>query len=401
MIRVNAQSRNRISITLFMLLLALKVTMEFISTVLGCLFGISSTSAISIGLYMAFIVYTLYKIIVNRSIKVGSLLFVIGVYFLIAITWFFSNNRAFYFDQTMLLNYLVFIPFSGFVVLSISDWNELFDVAPKYVYICSLLCLLNAVISVVFKSSRMTTNTSYMGYSYTLLPIICLSYLLYKHQRDKKSLFICAACFVSMLIYGARMPIFLFLLYFVLCNIREANNWKRMIYIFLLLLVGVFFEAIMKSELLYSVMSALGSKYGAHISNEFFKGNLFASAGREQIYEIIKQAIGQMPFSGMGMFADRAILGGSSYSHSIILESVLSLGWFWSVVFLGMLLILFIKAFSKSFIDKTQSIYLLFFVSFFCKLFVSSSFIGEWGFYVFLGIVFSYIDKNRKWRLIK
>ncbi|HBD63799.1 MAG TPA: hypothetical protein DC038_05110, partial [Clostridiales bacterium] len=123
----------------------------------------------------------------------------------------------------------------------------------------------------------------------------------------------------------------------------------------------------------------------------FLESGVYLS-GRENIYEDVFHAIYMNPILGLGLAGDRVII--DSYAHNLFLELVLDFG-----VFIGFIII-FILFFliTKSFMTRNKENYDMIIIWFslgFVHLFISSSYLIDIKFWIFVGLLLNTITKSK------
>ncbi|MFI3303758.1 MAG: O-antigen ligase family protein [Rikenellaceae bacterium] len=107
-------------------------------------------------------------------------------------------------------------------------------------------------------------------------------------------------------------------------------------------------------------------------------------SGRSVIYGDVVDLILEHPLGGVGIFGERALLG--HYAHNIILEILVQWGVPIGVVILSLLLYWVVATYANS-NDNRRVILILFSMASFIQLFVSSSYLTNLNFALFLGVL--------------
>jgi len=108
---------------------------------------------------------------------------------------------------------------------------------------------------------------------------------------------------------------------------------------------------------------------------------------KEVITDLIIEAIAKNPILGIGIAGDRVLLEGS-YSHNIVIEVISNFGIILGILLLSVLGIKWIKSlFSKN--ESYLDIILIWSSIGFIHLFISSSYLIDFKFWIFIGVLFN------------
>lgn len=375
-------------ISFFFFVLTMHIAMEFLSAFFGSVLHLSSTSSISFLIYAIMFVRFVWCYIGGRYVNARDFVWLGLIYLFYLVFYIGSDFKGLYTNTGMILLYLFNIPISICIFSNIKSWESFENIAQKYINCNLVLGILTVLIMILFGSTNTLNNSTYMTTSYALLPIICSAFYLSRKKRQVLPLLLSVANMVLMIIYGARMPLFLAILYFLISSLGLLSRGKKLVFIIFVLFVGVLFGTIENNPFLQNAMNTFATKYNSHIVKQFLQNQLFSSSGRNAISEIMVREIHNMK-GAYGLFGDRYFT--TSYAHNIIYESILSFGWIGSAVFFSLLVALIVTAFYAGYKTGTMLIYTMIVVCFFCKFFVSSSFAIDWSFFYFIGLSLSFI----------
>ncbi|MDB2074988.1 O-antigen ligase family protein [Clostridium paraputrificum] len=237
------------------------------------------------------------------------------------------------------------------------------------------------------------SNSSYMSEAYTILPHVCM--VIYFMLKDHKIIDILLSIIGAILLlsFGTRGAI-LQLLLFVICYIVIFRKYKRkllIVSIFILAAIIIFFTFHFWIEQLNKIVMSVG--LSTRIIDMMSSGDIFASNGRNELHQVIFNAIRNHPLIGEGIGADRYYIG--SYVHNILYEFWISFGIPFGTLIMSLLSIVIVKSLLvKEEEDLKEFKMILFMVAFF-KLFMSSSYLQEPFFFMLIGMSICSLRKNK------
>lgn len=306
----------------------------------------------------------------------------------------FSENRVY------MLNILFpffFMSLPAFIyTLSIKDLGVFKIMMKKSSYIVFVFGLLIGILVFLGKISVGAYSMS-LSY-YMLLPTI----LFLDELMDKFSLKAIIFASVSLLIIlalGSRGAI-LCIVVFVLLKFARPNSmrtYKRALGHFSIIGAGVvvliFFEKILMS--LYSFLQGFGINSRTLIL--LLRENIYLS-GRDQIYEMVIEEIINHPFLGIGLAGDTRIIG-SSYVHNFFIEAIGNFGVvLGSFIGVGIIIIIINSLLAKDTFKYNLTIVWL--CLGFVHLMVSSSYLIDMKFWIFLGLIINMSLSNSKEKIM-
>jgi len=194
---------------------------------------------------------------------------------------------------------------------------------------------------------------------------------------------------IIILSLGARGPVMCVGVFFILklINMRNKPTYRNvLVYIILItiILIGLFFFNTLL-ESLNNLFLQLGIR--SRTLSLFLRDNLHLS-GRDRLYNDMLKTIADNPIFGVGLAGDRRIIG--RYSHNIIIEVFSGFG-----IIIGSIIILFLMLICiKAILSKktlASSIISMWFSMGFVHLMVSSSYLIDFRFWIYLGLSLSLI----------
>lgn len=291
----------------------------------------------------------------------------------------FPNNIK-YINSVMFSFFGICLP-SFIYSYSIEDYDILYDTLRKGAYIIFILGIFVFYL-IVFKN--LNKGVYSMGFSYYfLLPCLFFEYEFFK-KRTIKYFIYTAISILIIIAVGSRGPILSIAMYTI---IEVFNNVKerKPFYTLLIFLIGVviliYFDKIVLY--LYEFLNNYGiysrtlylfsQEDGIHLSN------------REYIYNYAIELILEHPILGVGIAGDRYFLG--TYAHNLFLEIILDYG----VIFGSIISVILICFFIKSIFLLPQNKSFDFIKIIFCigivPLMISSSYLADAWFWVYVGIM--------------
>lgn len=386
------EKNNKYCNILLLLLLAQFCT-QSLNFILKVYLGLDS-SMFTMLYYGVVLLYALYVSITynTRNHLANKLLWYVLILLCFALSYFlFEDTRKYYSNTYFLIIILIVLPICVFAITEISDIKAIVPLSSRYCVFATVLFTYN----IFFMNYADSGN--YMEFSYPFLPFCVLSYCNIKNNRTAISVITFILGCVDLLIFGSRATvIFVILAVFVyeIANINK-HDVKYALGIFALLIL--FIVIVLSWGYIEKMAIVFADKYNSRFLMKIFKGELFQSEGRKYLYTKAREEISSIGLTAYGFFGDRNLLGGV-YSHNIIYEYLLSTGWIVSILSL-LLVFSGIARMKRNRIDrKSVVVLLMMFISLFCKLFVSGSFVETPNFYIFcaLFVAASKIRKNHE-----
>lgn len=226
---------------------------------------------------------------------------------LLTITFFPANERYVRYEGMRFLLPLV-IP--SVVCLTVV---ESMDVLKKSINIMAWVAAALVLYYVVFFfMGRFVIDHYNMSFSYgCLLPMVVLY-----SQRKVVPTIVSLVMFVVVIAIGSRGGAIIFVAYVLVDALinRRKGRW-------FVLLLGILFVAAL--PLLMSFFDSIG--ISSRTMDLLNSGNITYDSGRDNIYQTCINTLIDNPFFGVGLFGDRAVLGGA-YCHNLFLEICLDFG---------------------------------------------------------------------------
>ncbi len=359
-----------------------------------CLMFILSLTGVDIPLRMFHIylmlMFYMLALLIKYKIPLKNAGVVLGIIAFYGVSYMWASPQAKqYFNTTEVTSiFLAFAPIAFFCTARVNNWEKLFD--DKFI-----LVLTDAVIVLSLISKIQNINiVDYMTFSYELLPLwgLCLvSAFCYKHKLQW--IFVIVGAFEG-LIYGSRAPIlWLIVLAFVIWLLFSNEDIRNKRYGHLVPGILMFIIAIVAIQFLLPMIMQSTFSSTSYVLRRLQGGSLFEGAGRNTIYAGCRNIIREMGFSINGLFYDRTVLPNGLYSHNIVYEVLISLGWVLGIPFL---LFIFYSIGKSFFVQNNNGkVIVVYFVStLFLRYFVSGSIFDETQFVLFMGFTFSMLSRK-------
>lgn len=258
--------------------------------------------------------------------------------------------------------------------------------------ISSFLLFAISIVSMLVSDSY--AKHSYdMNFGYKIL-FCCLSFvslLLFSEKRISYIVFslMAIASLVLLLLFGSRGPLISLVLFLVLFyNFYFKEKLSKKIRLWILVISIVFVIAYVISCVVIS-NSAIYDTLPRNLQTIF---NPFSalfnntSVTRKNIYAQIYLILKDTPFFGYGPLADQYFLGPGVFSHNLILEMMLTFGFFVGCILLFFIVFIVGRVLYLSDEYKTETLYFLIFLCLsFGRLLVSYSFWYDINFWIMIG----------------
>lgn len=351
----------------------------------------------------------------------GTQLYVYALFFiLIVLAWPYIKTKIRYSD---ILFYILFLLMYVFDLLSINGTSEYlsenieliliqivpvffiglaFDPSDKHIFELihktSMVSIYLHLFSTLFLTTSVSEMNDAMDLAYRIQPhvlVVGYYYLKEKHLSDLISL---AVGVLSLIWFGSRGAFILTILFLVAYYVFFAEHHHKLIFYPFVACAGITFATF--SSAIFLFIRDLLANYGikTRIFDRIVDRTFFMSVGRTDIKEILWQAIQKKPYLGYGIAGDRPICYqvGQVYAHSLPLEILVSYGTILGGILLASLAIIIIRAVWNS--RRTligDFLLVLIFSSGLLKLFLSSSYLIEYEFFLLIGLCISVIRYNK------
>lgn len=381
---------------------------------------------ISIAIMSSFIVLTFQYLVLVYFNLIGSStgnviqLFsklTVGCFYVLAVPTVLKRNKLFFFWTYLIgvtlyvFNFLIFtenreyliataFPFfftslPTFVyVYNLKDWNTFMRTMKKTSIVVFFISFFIAVL-VLAGNNDMGEYSMSLSY-YMLLPLIVFLNGLFEKFKIIDFLYIVVSLIIILALgsRGAILCMLVFIILKALIQLKRLTYFKFFVYLILvcMMIFSIFFlDEILQFSYEF-LLNNLGIK--SRTLQLFQEENLYLSQ-RDLIYKSVTNEIARQPIMGLGMAGDRKFAGGV-YVHNILIEVFAHFG-----IILGVFL-LFIVLFMILFTLKTedtkkQSMIIIWFCIGFVPLFISSSYLIEFKFWILMGLVAQSV-KFRKYK---
>lgn len=385
---------------------------------------LSGDQKISIAVMSSFVVLTFqYLILIYFNLidtSTGSIIqtfskLIVGFFYILALPTVLKRNKTFFFC-TYLIGVILYI-FNFFVFTE--NWEHLiatvfpvfFTSLPTFIYVYSLkdwnifMDTMKKTSTVVFFISFLIAMLVFLGnvdigeYSMSLSYYMLLPLIVFFNSFFEKFSLVKILCIVISLVIilalGSRGAILCFLVFMLL---KTLIQFKRLTYfkffMYLVLVCLIIFSIFFLDEIMQFSYEFLLDNFGirSRTLQLFQEENLYLSQ-RDVMYENVVDEITKRPFVGLGVAGDRNFAGGV-YVHNIFIEIFAHFG----IILGGFLLftLLFMLLLSLKTQDtKKQTMIVIWLCLGLVPLFVSSSYLIEFKFWILMGLVLQSI-KDRK-----
>lgn len=364
----------------------LLISFNLLGTSLGS--AVQTTSKIVVAIFFIYAFPAMWK----NGYKNFLIVYIVAILIFASQFLFYTSNRPFLMD---LIFPIFFIALPAFTyTLAIKNLEKLHIVtriAAKVVF------LFGVIISIFIYNGNSSVEAYSMSLSYyMLLPaLIFLNDFFDRYKINSAILFIITLVIIISL--GSRGAL-LGIIVFALLNILKKRN-KTSRKSFFIRSSG-FFAAI----LMVFQYDQFINWFNEHLINIgitsrtliLSQGNEIHLSGRENLYSQIIREISAHPIIGIGIGGDRLKLNG--YTHNFFLEILANFG----VIVGSILLILLLSLIIRAFFLENQRVYIMLTFWFslgFVHLIVSSSYLTDMKFWVFMGLLINVLfskSENKK-----
>lgn len=349
---------------------------------------------LKIGIKAHFIIPIIYLGIIIKNYKKFNFKYLkyIIVFFMFQLPysiWQYYNYLYNWFG----LMYLLFICSLPWFVVgnSLNNLNEIIEVFKKNVYII-LLSNIALIIFCILTGRPMLGN---MEISYTILPLLLLSLLIFLNEKKIKFLMIALFSCTIVVIMGSRGTLLCIVSFLIMYYIINFKKEFFHVIIIVTLLIGIIwnFNNILAITINKFESWGISSRTLYKLEN----GDILNDTGRGKIQKVVIEALNEHPILGLGIGGERIIVNdkiykmtkdmSTCYPHNLIIEIIAQYGYL-----VGTMLIVFLIGLLVNTIKNTngneRNILLLLVSQEIIKLLVSSSYIISPMFFLVLGICF-------------
>lgn len=331
-----------------------------------------------------------FGILFRRKLAATIITYLVALVVVLGNILLFEGNRIFI---TEILFPLFFICLPSFLYsLSIKD-SEIFR---EYLKKSSgIVLVIGIVIGIMQLIGRINIGSYSMslGY-YMLLPAI--NYLNEFLERFSiKSILFFSVSIMIIFLFGSRGPVLSILIYFFFyCVIflkYEKLSYKKIFIVFTISAIIVF-GLIFFDDLLLALSLVLERFNISSRNIRLFMQNGINLSGREEIYSSIINEIVSNPILGIGLAGDRKV---SVYSHNIFLEILSGFGIIFGAFILISIFVIIVKVlfFRNKEVSKDG---LVWFCIGFVHMLISSSYLIDFRFWIFLGVAVRSLYSSKK-----
>lgn len=349
---------------------------------------------LKIGIKAHFIIPIIYLGIIIKNYKKFNFKYLkyIIVFFMFQLPysiWQYYNYLYNWFG----LMYLLFICSLPWFVVgnSLNNLNEIIEVFKKNVYLI-LLSNIALIIFCILTGRPMLGN---MEISYTILPLLLLSLLIFLNEKKIKFLMIALFSCTIVVIMGSRGTLLCIAIFLIMYYIINFKKEFFHVIIIVTLLIGIMwnFNNILAITINKFESWGISSRTLYKLEN----GDILNDTGRGKIQKVVIEALNEHPILGLGIGGERIIVNdkiykmtkdmSTCYPHNLIIEIIAQYGYF-----VGIMLIVFLIGLLVNTIKNTngneRNILLLLVSQEIIKLLVSSSYIISPMLFLVLGICF-------------
>lgn len=349
---------------------------------------------LKIGIKAHFIIPIIYLGIIIKNYKKFNFKYLkyIIVFFMFQLPysiWQYYNYLYNWFG----LMYLLFICSLPWFVVgnSLNNLNKIIEVFKKNVYLI-LLSNIALIIFCILTGRPMLGN---MEISYTILPLLLLSLLIFLNEKKTKFLMIALFSCTIVVIMGSRGTLLCIASFLIMYYIINFKKEFFHVIIIVTLLIGIIwnFNNILAITINKFESWGISSRTLYKLEN----GDILNDTGRGKIQKVVIEALNEHPILGLGIGGERIIVNdkiykmtkdmSTCYPHNLIIEIIAQYGYL-----VGTMLIVFLIGLLVNTIKNTngneRNILLLLVSQEIIKLLVSSSYIISPMFFLVLGICF-------------
>ena len=377
MLRNNIEYSEKMIEYIFQLFL-MKIAISFVSPLIG-VYGFGSAGAITFIFYGLMLLKFIKLIYTLKALRISDFVILTMIYLIFILNYIiFPNTRQYFINQEMILIYIMFIPICVVGVTKIDVWDNFFNIGLKYSYA-------GVIISILIFLGNLVSNLNYMELSYSILVLSGVVAIKASQDYNIQDILVLILYSILMISYGARTPVLLLFTLFFIGLLINDNKKKNAI--------GISFFAVVLSLLwnmgiLEKILFTFSNNLNSYVITRFLNGSFFTSNERMDLYNAASKFVLNMGFGINGLFGDRQLAGEfkQPYIHNFVYEILISFGWIIGGISLILLFIKITKIFMFSNKIK-QKVLIYSLVVLFGRYIVSGSFVIEWRFYIFLGII--------------
>lgn len=349
---------------------------------------------LKIGIKAHFIIPIIYLGIIIKNYKKFNFKYLkyIIVFFMFQLPYSIWQYYNYLYNWFGLMYLLFMCSLPWFVVgNSLNNLNEIIEVFKKNVYLI-LLSNIALIIFCILTGRPMLGN---MEISYTILPLLLLSLLIFLNEKKIKFLMIALFSCTIVVIMGSRGTLLCIASFLIMYYIINFKKEFFHVIIIVTLLIGIIWN--FKNILAITINKFESWGISSRTLYKLENGDILNDTGRGKIQEVVIEALNDHPILGLGIGGERIIVNdkiykmtkdmSTCYPHNLIIEIIAQYGYF-----VGTMLIVFLIGLLVNTIKNTngneRNILLLLVSQEIIKLLVSSSYIISPMFFLVLGICF-------------
>lgn len=328
----------------------------------------------------------------RKSLLVNFLVFIgIPISFLLNILFFRDSEP--YISELMPVIVTSRIP-ALLLMLNVTKWDDFYIKMKRVSIPYFLLGILYLAIFLLGNYNEEATN--YMRMAYNVLMSVCVIGIIGLIERRILYNILYWVALIAIFISGCRGALGVGACVYGLSYLVVKERSVKIKWIF----SGIVIFALAIAYNYEEVESFIISRDSeSRIARKMDAGILFESEGRTLIQTVVMNEVRSKDFMPLGLCADREIadrtLGYPSYVHNIALEFIVDYGIVIGALLFLSLLVFTIKTIRKS--ELVPKIVLCFFASYsIAKLMISSSYLEEISFYIYMGALFAAHNSCRK-----
>ena len=352
-------------------------------------------NVLKIGIYI--LVITLSLPFILKKIKFRDVIFGLFICIIFVVNISVYPQTAEYLTKNADLFAIAF--FSFYVGLVMEN-----DKCISVLYSWSQLCMVAIIIHfIVFGLQSEVANGAgeNMGLAYRILPHFCLIAMYALNEKKVWDIVLSMVGGILLVACGARGALLCGILFLVFYGIFISSPKSKWLLFPVIGGVVIFIYSNLSFcvKILGSVMNSMG--YSTRILDAVLTGVLFDDNGRSEIKQFMFDLALKKPWIGYGIAGDRGWSSWMTYSHSIWLELFVSYGFIIGTMILIIISVLLISAFVYSNKHEKAFLLVMIFGGGFFKLFLSSSYLLEFQFFMLMGYCLCLIRKYRKRKFLK
>jgi hypothetical protein len=346
-----------------------------------------------VGIFIIFAIKDFLKHRIMLSIQVSLIILII-----LSINFLgFPENRKFLSDVSI---YILMICLPMFLfALQINNYEKLYQMLLKASNIILALGVL-LTIQIILNFTKFDYYNMSFSY-YLLLPaLVNLNEIINKYKINNIIKFLISLLIIiSLGSRGALICIFVFFILKIIKSIQYENKLSSKLIIASFFVIAFFYKTILKIMLELSIEFGIESR-----TLKLLNGTGIELSNRDSLYDAVILALNNSPVFGIGISGDRRVLENiQPYVHNIFIELLANFGYVLGFGIIIVLLYSFFNTYLKT--NGVKNDVLIFWFSYgFIHLLVSSSYLTDVKFWVFLGILINiqlnYNEIHRKnWKI--